>query len=257
MLSYKVDGFEKMSPTYIALIILFGVAIMAGVAFAVQDYENKKREKNLRLLTLKTAIRRATHLLEAFPPLIITNEIHSLLCQYLTARWNAIVELEPNETNKAQQSSFQAQASMVPESVNHPAGSMTVFSNSVEASRALGVVKEFAGFIAEIKNKGDINSDLADRLTMDAKRIYMRIEIDIDIMNALETEEHQGPEVVIHYYRSCFKKLQNLNINQALDRQLYEIRTHITQLAEKIDQQNEDKRIEAEKEKDSGKKFNF
>lgn len=57
-----------MSPTYIALIILFGVAIMAGIAFAVQDYENKKREKNLRLLTLKTAIRRATHLLESFPP---------------------------------------------------------------------------------------------------------------------------------------------------------------------------------------------
>lgn len=246
-----------MSPTYIALIILFGVAIMAGVAFAVQDFENKKREKNLRLIALKGSARRASHLLEAFPPLIITPEIHSLLCQYLTSRWNAIMELEPTVTNKAQQDALLGQSAAVPEAVNHPAGSLTVFSNSVEAARALGVVKEFAGFIAELKNKGDINADLADRLTIDAKRIYLRIEIDMDLMSAKETEETQNAEVVIPHYRNCFKKLQNLNINQALDRQLYEIRTHITKLAEQIDQHNEEKRLAAEQEKDTGKKFNF
>ncbi|MCP4611784.1 MAG: hypothetical protein GY845_24005 [Planctomycetes bacterium] len=246
-----------MSPTYIALIILFGVAIMAGIAFAVQDFENKKREKNLRLITLKTAIRRATHLLEAFPPILMTNEIHALLCKYLSVRWSAAVDLEPSETNKQQHAAFQALAANVPDAVSHPTGSLSVFTNSVEAARALGVIKEFAGFVAEIKNKGDIGADVADRLTKDAKRIYMRVEIDMDLINALETEETQGPDVVIHYYRSCFTKLQNLNHNQALDRQLYEIRTHITQLAEQIDQITEEKRLEEEKQKDSGKKFNF
>lgn len=172
-------------------------------------------------------------------------------------RWDAVVELEPSETNKTQQSTFQARAASIPEAMNHPAGSMSVFTNSVEANRALGVVKEFAGFVSEIASKGDIRAEQAEHLTKEAKRIYMRIEIDIDLIKALETEETQAAEVVIHYYRSCFKKLQNLNINQALDRQLYEIRTHLTQLAEQIDQHQEEKLQAEEAAKDTGKKFNF
>ncbi|MGH1463065.1 MAG: hypothetical protein ACRBB6_13630 [Neptuniibacter sp.] len=246
-----------MSPTHIALTILFGVALMAGVGFVIQDIENKKRARRLRLITLKAAIRRATHLLESYPPILITDEIHSLLTKYLAARWDAIIELEPSTDNKTQQSSFQALAASVPEAFHHPAGSITVFSNSVEATRALGVVKEFAGFIAELGSKGDLRADQVERITKDAKRSYIRIEIDIDLMKALEIEETQSAEVVIHYYRSCFKKLQNLNTNQMLDRQLYEIRTHMTQLAEEIDQHHEEKRLEEEKEKHTGKKFNF
>lgn len=246
-----------MSPTYIALIILFGVALMAGIAFAIQDFENKKREQNLRLVALKTAIRRANHLLEAFPPILITTEVHELLCKYIDIRWNAVLELEPSNENKQLQAAFKQLAADIPESSGYQTGSLTVFSNSVEASRALGVVKEFAGFIAELKNKGDINANVADRISKDTKRIYLRVEIDIDLMNAIELEENQGPEVVIHYYRSCFSKLQNLNHNQALDRQLYEIRTHITQLAEAIDRAHEEQRIAEEKAKEEGKKFNF
>lgn len=246
-----------MSPTYIALVILLGVAVMAGIAFAVQDYENKKREKNLKLIGLRTAIRRASHLLESFPPILITNEIRTILCKYLEVRWNAIVELDNSETNRQQQAAFQSMASIVADPTSHPAGSMTVFSSSTEAARALGVIKEFAQFIAETKNKGEIKGDIAESLTKEAKIIYARVEVDIDLMSAIETEQQRGPEVVVHHYRSCFSKLQNLNINQNLDRQLYEIRTHLTQLAEQIDQSNEEKRIAKEQEQDSGKKFNF
>ena len=246
-----------MSPTYIALIILFGVALMAGIAFVIQDIENKKRERNLRLISLKTGIRRASHLFESFPPILMSTEIRTLLCKYLEARWNAVVELDPSDSNKQQQSSFQAQASMLPDAVSHPSGSMTVFGGQTEAARALGIIKEFAQFIAEIKNKGEINAETADNLTKDAKRTYARIEVDLDLMAAFETEQSRGPEVVIHHYRSCFSKLQNLNHNQALDRQLYEIRTHLTTLAEKIDAEAEAKKIEQEQEHDTGKKFNF
>lgn len=246
-----------MSPTYIALIILFGVALMAGIAFVIQDIENKKRERNLRLISLKTGIRRASHLFESFPPILMSTEIRTLLCKYLEARWNAVVELDPSDNNKQQKNAFQAQASMLPDAISHPSGSMTVFSGETEAARALGIIKEFAQFIAEIKNKGEINSDTADNLTKDAKRTFARIEVDLDLMSALETEQIRGPEVVIHHYRSCFSKLQNLNHNQALDRQLYEIRTHLTTLAEKIDAEAEAKKIEQEQEQDTGKKFNF
>jgi len=246
-----------MSPTYIALIILFGVALMAGIAFVIQDIENKKRERNLRLISLKTGIRRASHLFESFPPILMSTEIRTLLCKYLEARWNAVVELDPSDSNKQQKNAFQAQASMLPDAISHPSGSMTVFSGETEAARALGIIKEFAQFIAEIKNKGEINSDTADSLTKDAKRTFARIEVDLDLMSALETEQIRGPEVVIHHYRSCFSKLQNLNHNQALDRQLYEIRTHLTTLAEKIDAEAEAKKIKQEQEHDTGKKFNF
>lgn len=246
-----------MSPTYIALIILLGVALMAGIGFAVQDIENKKRERNLKLVGLKTAIRRASHLFESFPPILLSSEIRGLLCKYLEVRWNAVIELEDSESNRQQQAAFQALATTAPDTVNHPAGSLTVFSSQNEASRALGIIKEFAQFVAEIKNKGEINSDAAESLTKAAKRLYMRVEVEFDLMNAIETEASQGPDVVIHQYRNCFSKLQKMNLNQELDRQLYEIRTHMTQLAEQIDQDNEEKRIAKEKEKDSGKKFNF
>lgn len=246
-----------MSPTYIALIILFGVALMAGIAFVIQDIENKKRERNLRLISLKTGIRRASHLFEAFPPILMSPEIRTLLCKFLEARWNAVVELDPSDMNKQQQSAFQAEAVLLPDAISHPSGSLTVFSSQTDAAHALGIIKEFAQFISEIKTKGEINADTADNLTKDAKRTYARIEVDIDLMSASETELSRGPEVVIHQYRSCFSKLQNLNHNQVLDRQLYEIRTHLTTLAEQIDVAAEEKEKEKEKDKDTGKKFNF
>lgn len=246
-----------MSPTYIALIILFGVALMAGIAFVIQDIENKKRERNLRLISLKTGIRRASHLLESYPPILMSSDIHNLLCQYLSARWTAIIELDPSEHNQQQHAKFQSEAATLPDAVAHPVGSMTVFKNQSDAVRAMAIVKEFAQFIAEIKGKGEINSDVADRLIKDAKQTYARIEVDIDLMGALETEQARGPEVVIHHYRSCFSKLQNLNHNQVLDRQLYEIRTHLNQLAESIDKAAEEKIKEDERKEDNGKKFNF
>lgn len=246
-----------MSPTHIGLLILLGVAVMAGIGFAVQDIENKKRERNLRLITLKTAIRRASHLFEAFPPILQTAEIRTLLVKYLEVRWNAVVELDNSESNRQQQAAFQTMAADIQEAIGHPAGSLTVFSTQTEAARALGVIKEFAQFVSEIKNKGEISADAADNLTRVAKQLYARVEVDSDLMNAIETEQHQGPEVVVHQYRSCFSKLQHLNQNQELDRQLYEIRTHLSNLAEQIDQANEAKRIAEEQEQDSGKKFNF
>eukprot|EP00764_Aduncisulcus_paluster_P009538 gnl/Carplike_NY0171/3171_a4262_287.p1 GENE.gnl/Carplike_NY0171/3171_a4262_287~~gnl/Carplike_NY0171/3171_a4262_287.p1 ORF type:complete len:247 (-),score=-5.02 gnl/Carplike_NY0171/3171_a4262_287:97-837(-) len=246
-----------MSPTYIAVIILCGVALMSCIAFIIQDIENKKRERNLRLISLKSGIRRATHLLDAFPPILLTTEIRALLCKYLEARWNAVVELDPSDSNKQQRSALQAQAAILPEPIPHPVGSMSIFNSHTEAARAMGIIKELAQFIIDIKNKGDLNSDSADNLTKAAKRIYARVEVDLDLLNALETEKSRGPEVVIHHYRSCFSKLQNLNNHQTLDRQLYEIRTHVTQLAEKIDAAAEEKAKEKELEKDSGKKFNF
>lgn len=246
-----------MSPTYIALIILLGVGLMAGIGFVIQDLENKKKAKSLKLIGLKTAIRRSSHLFESFPPALITTEIRTLLCKYIEARWAAVVELEPSDANKQQYSAFQAEAATLQEPVSHPAGSVTVFSSQTEAARAMGIIKEFAQFLAELGNKGEINSDLAERMTKDAKRLYLRVEIDIDLMNAIETEAAQGAEVVIHQYRSCFSKLQHLNHNQILDRQLYEIRTHLTTLAEQIDQAHEAKKLAEAQEQDSGKKFNF
>ncbi|MDO6592576.1 hypothetical protein [Neptuniibacter sp. 1_MG-2023] len=246
-----------MSPTYIAVIILCGVALMACIAFVIQDIENKKRERNLRLISLKSGIRRASHLFDAFPPILMSTEIRTLLCKYLEARWTAVVELDPNESNKQQKAAFQAQAAILPEPVAHPSGSMTIFKSHTEAARAMGIIKELAQFIADIKNKGEINNEIADNLTKDAKHTYSRIEVDIELMNAMETEKSRGPEVVIHHYRSCFSKLQNLNYHQTLDRQLYEIRTHVGQLAEKIDTAAEEKAKEKAEEKDSGKKFNF
>lgn len=246
-----------MSPTSIGLLILLGVALMAGIGFAVQDIENKKRARKLRLIQLKTAIRRADHLFGSLPPLLMTPDVRTLLVKYLEARWKAVVELEPTETHKQQQAAFQGIVAATPEAVGHPSGSMTVFRNTDEATRALAVIKELAQFVAQLQSKGEVKGSIAEKLMKEAKRSYGRIEVDIDLMTIQETEAHQRPEVIVHQYRNCFSKLEKYNTDQTLDRQLYEIRTHISQLEEEVEQHNEEKRIAAEQEKDTGKKFNF
>lgn len=246
-----------MNPTYMAVVILLSIAVMAGVALAVQDSENKKRAKQLKLMGLKSAIRKASHLLEAFPPVLLSTDARGFLCKYLEVRWSKIVELEATQENIQQQQEFIALVADIPEVVGHPEGSMTVFNNRTDAIHALGVVKEFGQFIAEIHAKSEIIDDVAERFIKEAKILYSRTEVDLDLINAIETEQNHSPDVVIHQYRSCFSKLQNLNLNQTLDWQIYEIRAHLTLLAERMEKDNEAKRIAAEQEKEVGRSFKF
>ena len=74
---------------------------------------------------------------------------------------------------------------------------------------------------------------------------------------ALEVEQHQGPEVVIHQYRNCYSKLQNLSHDHFLDRQLFEIRNHLEHLSVQIEALQEEKQKQKDQEKSAGRKFNF
>ena len=147
-----------MSPLKIALFILLGVGLMAVLGVVIQDHENKKRERKLKLMRLHNAIRRASHLLENLPQLLITNDLRAMLKAYLVSRWDAVLEMEPNQNNRDQKSAILQHLQSLPEAVPHPEGQMTLFQNREEAGRALAIVKELGQFIADIQQQGYILS---------------------------------------------------------------------------------------------------
>ncbi|MFW1678384.1 hypothetical protein ACFVYJ_11495 [Pontibacter sp. JAM-7] len=246
-----------MSPLKIALLILLGVGIMAALGMVIQDIEIRKRERKLKLMRLKNAIRRATHLLENLPQLLVTPGLRSMLKAYLVSRWDTVLQLEPSPANQEQKAQILNQLQSIPEATPHPDGQMTIFTSHDEASRALAIVKELGQFIADIQQQGNISKEVADQLLLQAKRSYKRLEVDIDLIQAQESESHQGPEVVIHHYRNCYGKLQHLNQDHFLDRQLFEIRNHLEQLAAAIEISQEEKQQKEQQEKTEGRKFNF
>lgn len=246
-----------MSPLKIALFILLGVGLMAVLGVLIQDHENRKRERKLKLMRLKNAIRRASHLLENLPQLLITPDLRAMLKAYLVSRWDAVLQLEPSQINRDQKTAILQHLDALPEAVPHPEGQITLFQNRDESGRALAIVRELGQFIADIQQQGNLSKEVADRLMLQAKRSYKRLEVDVELLMALELEQHQGPEVVIHQYRNCYSKLQNLNHDHFLDRQLFEIRNHLEHLSVQIEALQEEKQKQKDQEKSEGRKFNF
>ncbi|MBY4675437.1 hypothetical protein [Marinobacterium arenosum] len=245
-----------MGPTETGLLILTGVAILAVVAFVAQNIENTKRERHLKLMRLRDNVRRADHLLSSFPALLLTFELKKLLARYLQQQWQAILELENSEENQRQLKRVVDIGNQKPAPIPHPEGSLTAFASPAEAAQAQSLLREQAQFINDIEKRGELPAQAARGYLVQVKRAYTRASIELEIWEAIEIERMTGSEASLPKLRGCFMKLERLNHDQSLDRQLYELRTHIaklTQMKEETDRQwAEERKREAEAER---KKF--
>ncbi|WP_027858447.1 hypothetical protein [Marinobacterium jannaschii] len=228
-----------MGPTETGLLILLGIGLMAAIALFIQAQESRRRERSLLIMHLRTSIRRAEHLLDNTPAIFLTPEIRKLLLAYLESKVTQLIETNETSESKDKLSRIQELSALGPEPTPHPAGSMTVFRDQPEAQQARALLRELAKFIDDVQKKGELNSSIASKLTDEVKRNYQRVNHDLELMAAIEAEETRGAKVAAHYYRHCYSNLQKLNINQILDRQLFEIRRHINELSEKIAQDAE------------------
>jgi hypothetical protein len=234
-----------MSPTEIALLILGVVIVLAIAAYVIQGIENQRRAKRLLLMQLKDNVRRAEHLLDNIPPELYIPELQKLLTAYLKRRWATILELDNSSANQERAAETQAKTEQVVEPTPHPAGSMTLYKERDKARRARAILREQGQFVKELAAKKELAPNVAKHILTQVKVGYARASYDLEIMEAIDLETASGPVVAIHQFRNSFRNLEKLNKHQSLDRQLYEIRTHMAEMEAKI--KFEEEKAEAEK----------
>lgn len=221
-----------MTPTETGLLIVALVVVMAAVAFTVQTIENQRRERRMRLLILRDQIRRADHLLHTLPGHYITGEIRDLLVAYLQGRWNQVMALENNPENQKKLEETEALASQPLPVVEYPEGSMTLHRDRAHAQRTAALLRELYQFLMELKKSHVLPAVTAREVFTQVREAYTRTRIDVEIMEAMDVEQSRGAAPALPRYRTAVGKLQRLNLAQQLDRQIYELNTHIDKLQE-------------------------
>ena len=243
-----------MGPTQIALLILGGVGLMAIAAVFIQAAENRKKAKQLQLMKLQGAIRRAHHLLSNFPPLLQNPDINKFLMQYLTVRCQAVLQLEESEATEKLLNDIKQQAEQAQTPAAHPEGSITLFPNPNGAQRARAILKEFVKFVKEAETNGEISGNASQILIQRAKDCFERTEIDLELHEARETEEINAGKGAFLIYKKTFIRLSELSKNYTLDRQLFELRNRMNMLAEQIEKHNEEERERIRREAEENEK---
>lgn len=239
-----------MSPTQTGLMIVAVVVVMATIAFVIQTIENQRRERRMRLLLLKDQIRRADHLLHSLPEHYITREIRDLLVQYLQVRWKWVLELENSAENREKVSELHAISEQPLPVVEHPVGSMTLHTDRNHAERTAALLRELYQFLSELKSGGVLSGILASEVIYQVQEAYTRTRIDVELMDAMEVESGRGAAAALPRYRTACAKLQSLNRTQQLDRQLYELGTHLDRLQSAVEQARQAREAEERKRRE-------
>ncbi|MBP0050198.1 hypothetical protein H9C73_15860 [Marinobacterium sp. AK62] len=242
-----------MTPTETGFLIIGVIVVMAMIAFTIQSIENQRRERRMRLLLLKDQIRRADHLLRSLPEHYITREIRDLLVRYLMQRWKLTLELERTDDNLKRLQEVESVASQPIPVVEHPAGSMTLHTDRNHASRTASLLRELFQFLSEVKQQGLFKPSDIDTVTYQVKEAYTRTRIDVELMDTYEAEQARGAAAALPRFRTAMAKLQSLNSTQQLDRQMYEIGTHIDELEvivkrERLEKEEEERRRREEEQ---------
>lgn len=233
-----------MTPTETGLLIIAVVVVMAAIAFTIQSIENERRERRMRLLVLKDQVRRADHLLRTLPEHYITREIRDLLVQYLRQRWKLTLELERTEENRQGLQEIEELGSQSLPVVEHPSGSMTLHTDRNHAERTASLLRELFQFLSELKQQGGVRASDVEEVVHQVKEAYTRTRIDVEIMDAIETELARGAAPALPRFRTAMAKLQGFNSSQQLDKQVYEISTHIDELQEIVERERKEKEAE-------------
>ncbi|MGB0662758.1 MAG: hypothetical protein ACPGMR_03105 [Pontibacterium sp.] len=245
-----------MAPIQIALLIGFGVGVLVILASIIQQMEDKKKATKMRIMHLRTSIRRCSHLLDNIPSHFMSTELHQVLSRYLEFQCKASLELEDNAAIKKQLDDIQASKKKSYEPEPHPEGSITLFATPHLALRAKAIIKELAQFLNSIKGHGEVSSTVCNRLIDDTKVSYQRADIDYELHEVLAAEPHQSIKMTVGMLRNIFGRLGKVNVDHVVDRQLYEVRSHLHQLVQELDELEEQKKAskdldEAETSKDN------
>lgn len=210
-----------MNPTETGILILGGIVVMAITAFIVQSIENERRERHMRLLRLRDQIRRANHLYHNVPRFYVPQEVYQALLHYMENRWKEIIELEPSANNRAKLEEIAELRAAPFETEAYPEGALTYAPDRETARRLRALLRELAQFFQDAQTSRLFSNTLIQRMVSDIKQGYTRLTIELELMDAKDTEELAGLHVALHQYRSSMLKLQQFNDVHQIDPQIF------------------------------------
>lgn len=226
-----------MSPTQIGILILGGILVLAVTAYIVQTIETQRREKRMRLLALRDQIRRADHLLSNLPPFYISPDIRSILIKYMDLRWHQMIELERNPSYQQELEKLAQRASEPFDPGNYPAGSLTHSPDRNTARSTRALLRELAQFLTDLQKQNLFGKNALQAMLRHIKQSYTRLTIELEIMDAQQTEEVAGPQVALHTYRSALTRLQNFNDAYQIDVQIFALSRKMEECQKIADEQ--------------------
>lgn len=243
-----------MSPTQIAALILGGILLLAVTAYLVQSIEAQRRQRQMRLLQLRDQIRRADHLFGSLPAFFVTPEIRALLLRYMEVRWKQVMELDRSDEPHKQLARLEEMAHQPFDPGQYPNGQLTQSPDRESARRSRALLRELAQFLVDLQKVGMFGNDTLAQLIQRVKQSYTRLTIELELLDAQETEQIAGPQVALHQYRSCLMKLQGFNNANQIDAQIFALQNRIDAcqaVADQIKQETEEElRAKVERERE-------
>ena len=242
-----------MTPTQIGLLILAVVGVIIVGSLVMQGIENQRRERRLRILTLKDQIRRADHLLNSIPMELRSQAADRLLLKYLIDHWRELGHLDPTAQSENQIARLTEMAKQPP-TKPMAANGLTLFPNKQQASNAKAVMRELAQFMADLQKLGRFQPQQLQPIINQVKIGYNRANLDVQLFQAQETEQSRGPSVAIHQYRSCSQALDKLARFAPVAPQKQTIENLIMNCEVILEQEREQKEAERAAELEKSKK---
>ncbi|WP_432698242.1 hypothetical protein ACQUQP_07835 [Marinobacterium sp. YM272] len=250
-----------MSPTQIGILILGGIVVLAVTAYIVQTIETQRRERRLKLLALRDQIRRADHLLTSLPAFYISPDIRTVLIKYMERRWHQMLELERNAAYQQELQRLTQRASEPFEPGQYPSGSLTHSPDRNMARSTRALLRELAQFLTELQKQNLFSKGALQQMVRHIKQSYTRLTIELEIMDAQQTEQVAGPQVALHAYRSALTRLQNFNDAYQIDVQIFALTRKVEECQQVADEyrekeEEERRRIDAaEKEREQRERY--
>lgn len=241
-----------MGPTNTGLLILAIIVILGSIAFTIQRVEERRRERKLLIMSLKSQIRQALNMYSGLPEMFMSQEIHDFLSKFALKKWRKLEAVDSSEETRRAHAAFQAKVKNKIITQTHPSSSMSVYQDSGQVYHALGQLKEMTNWLGELSKTKQITEEAFNELGWQTKDFYDRVSCDIEIFEAIDIEKQHGASPAFHRFQSVIKSLESLNQSEALDSQIYAVNRHIESLRAQIAaQQAEQEALDREQAKDS------
>ena len=243
-----------MGQTQSILLILSIVVTLGIIAYTIQSIEERKQARKRQVIAYKRQIRTAMNIYKGLPETFMTVELHDFISRHIFNKWKKLHDIETSQDSLRALTTFQERIKNRVITLQHPEGSMTVYSEEGQVYHALGLLKETTQWLADLSKSKQISEMSFNELGWQVKDFYDRVSCDIEIFEAIETLRQHGEKAAFHKFNIALKSLGELNQSQALDSQVFEIHKQMEKLKIVIEEQNEAlelSRIEAQEIEDN------
>ncbi|MCW8887238.1 MAG: hypothetical protein OQK12_18595 [Motiliproteus sp.] len=245
-----------MSAGIIATLILVGVGVLVAIAYVSQSIENAKQERRRQILALQDRTRTGWNLITELPPTYLPTSLRQFLLQYLTARYQDILSIDPKHSGATSQLKNINELNEQPYSSDLDTPE-PIFGDLLTAKNAAGRIKDLVNYFAELHKDGALDKAQAQQYINQGKALYAVIKADIGQLTARQVEASDNAKLALAHYNNCRKNLEPFNSKGQMQQRIKFLDERIQALKAKAQEQEkaEQEAKEQEKLKDEWNEF--